>query len=33
LRLLTTLRNRMHAEGDKPTDADKPTEAAATGNA
>jgi DNA-binding MarR family transcriptional regulator len=33
LRLLTTLRNRMHAEGDKPTDADKPTKAAATGNA
>lgn len=33
LRLLTTLQNRMHAEGDKPADADKPTEAAATGNA
>jgi DNA-binding MarR family transcriptional regulator len=33
LRLLTTLTNRMHAEGDKPADADKPAEAAATGNA
>jgi DNA-binding MarR family transcriptional regulator len=33
LRLLTTLRNRMHAEGDRPTDADRPAEAKAPAQA
>jgi DNA-binding MarR family transcriptional regulator len=30
LRLLTTLRNRMHSEGDKPSDIDRPVEVAAS---